>query len=147
MHPAASRVLRIVAAAAVLIGGYCHYHLWDVAYRHTPVKEMFVINFVASLVIGIALVIGPRRLAALGGIGVSALTLVAFILSRNGGVPTFHQKFTESGLQPSNVHVFGVKVALLTLITEGVALLLCLVILSRSPRRRVRTRSDVQPAV
>lgn len=136
MPAATSRILRIVAAAAVLIGGYCHYHLWDVAYRHTPVKELFIINAVASLIIGIALVIGPRRLAALSGLGVSVFTLLAFILSRNGGVPTFHQTFTESGLQPTSVHVFGVEVALMTLITEGIALLLCAVILFSTPRRR-----------
>ncbi len=131
-----SRVLRVIAAAAVIIGGYCHYHLWDGAYRHAPVRELFVINAIASLVIGIALAIGPRRLAALGGIGLSVLTLVAFGLSRGPGVPTFHQTFTESGLQPSNVHVLGVGVAVMTLIVEGVALLLSLVILTRTPQRR-----------
>jgi len=130
-----SRVVRVLAAVAVLIGGYSHYHLWDVAYRHTPVKELFIINAVTSLVIGIGLVIGPRRLAALGGIGVSLLTLVAFVLSRGPGVPTFHGTFTETGLQPSNVHVLGVNVALLTLIVEGAALLLSAIILGRTPGR------------
>lgn len=130
-----NRILRLIAAAAVFIGGYCHYHLWDVSYRHAPVKELFVINVVASVVIGVALAIGPRRLAALGGIGLSLLTLVAFGLSRGPGVPSFHGTFTESGLQPSSVHVFGVEVAVLTLIAEGVALLLSLVIL-RTPRRK-----------
>lgn len=128
-----SRIVRLIAAAAVLIGGYAHYHLWDVSYRHAPVKELFVINAIASLVIGIALAIGPRRLAALGGIGLSVLTLAAFALSRGPGVPTFHATFTESGLQPSSVHVLGVGVALVTLIAEGVALVLSLVILAWAP--------------
>lgn len=130
-----SRVLRVVAAVAVAIGGYSHYHLWDVAYRHTPVRELFVVNAAASLVIGIGLLTGPRRLAALAGIGVSFLTLVAFGLSRGPGVPTFHGTFTESGLQPSNVHVLGVNVALLTVIVEAVALLLSVAILARRPGR------------
>lgn len=131
-----SRVLRIIAAVAIVIGGYCHYHLWDVAYRHAPVRELFVINAVASALVGIGLAIGPRRLAALGGIGLSVLTLAAFALSRGSGVPTFHGTFTESGLQPSGVHVLGVQVAVLTLIVEGVALLLSLVTLFRNPKRR-----------
>ncbi|MDQ2726236.1 MAG: hypothetical protein M3Y36_12190 [Actinomycetota bacterium] len=131
-----SRIVRLVAGAAVLIGGYGHYHLWDVSYRHAPVKELFVTNAIASLVIGIALVIGPRRLAALGGIGLSVLTLVAFGLSRGPGVPSFHGTFTESGLQPTSVHVFGVGVALVTLIAEGVALVLSLLILAWAPQKR-----------
>ena len=139
-----SRIVRLIAAAAVLVGGYCHYHLWDVAYRHAPVRELFIINAIGSLVIGIALAIGPRRLAALGGIGVSVLTLVAFGLSRGPGVPSFHGTFTESGLQPSSVHVLGAGVALLTLIAEGVALVLSLVILAWAPRRR-RARGAGHP--
>ncbi|MDQ6782092.1 MAG: hypothetical protein M3063_01325 [Actinomycetota bacterium] len=140
MSPVTLRLVRVLAGVAVLIGGYGHYHLWDVAYRHTPVKELFVIEAIASLVIGIGLVIGPRRLVALGGLGVSVLTLVAFGLSRikSVGVPTFHGKFTETGLQPSNVHVLGVGVALMTLIVEGIALLLSLVILTRTPSRARR---------
>lgn len=135
MSTVTSRVVRVLAAVAVLIGGYSHYHLWDVAYRHTPVKELFLVNAAASLVVGIGLVVGPRRLAALGGIGVSFLTLLAFGLSRGPGVPTFHGTFTESGLQPSNVHVLGVNVALLTVIVEGVALLLSVAVLGRGPGR------------
>ncbi|MGI8751595.1 MAG: hypothetical protein ACR2MN_04675 [Acidimicrobiales bacterium] len=130
-----ARIVRLLAAAAVLIGGYCHYHLWDVAYRHSRVRELFVINAIASLVIGLALAIGPRRLAALGGIGLSVLTLVAFALSRGPGVPSFHGTFTETGLQPSSVYVLGVGVALMTLIAEGVALVLSLVILAWAPHR------------
>lgn len=140
MSPLVSRVLRVVAGVAVLIGGYSHYNLWqNGGYKGSPVGPMFVVNAVASLVIGIALVIGPRRLAALGGLGLSALTLIAFALKQGPGVPTlFHGKvtyFTESGLVPYKVHVLGIEVAVTTLIVESVAVVLCGILLVAGTRR------------
>lgn len=117
---------------AILVGGYCHYHLAKTAYQGAPVQSEFYTNAVASLVLGIVVIVGPRRLAALGGLGLSAVTLIGFGLSRikSVGVPSFHlHKFTETGLEPSNIHVFGVKVALLTLIVEGLAVVLCAAVL------------------
>lgn len=139
-----------MAGVAVLIGGYSHYELWHITslgYKDGPVGPMFITNAVASLILGIALVIGPRRLAALGGIGISALTLIAFALKQGPGVPTiFHGKvvyFTEKGLVPYNLHVLGIEVALTTLIVEGLAVVLCIILLVTSPRSAPAHNSPV----
>ena len=67
----------------------------------------------------------------------SVLTLgmaLLFVLSRGPGVPSFHGTFTETGLQPASIHVLGIGVALMTLIVEGIAVVLSAVILARRPR-------------
>jgi hypothetical protein len=127
MSPLSLRILRVIAAAAVVLGGYAHYDLYHSAgSRYTPVGSMFLLDFIAALVIGVLLLIGPRRLAAFFGFGASVLALVAFLLSRGPGVPTFSGKtFKESGLSPQTVHLLGVEIALLVIIVEAVAIVLC----------------------
>ncbi len=133
------RILRVVAAA-VAIGGYAHYDLYqDVGYKHTPVGTMFVLDAIASLVIAVLLLFGPRRIVAFLGAGVSFVALLAFILSRGPGVPTFGgTTWKEAGLTPQTTHLLGLEIALVVIIVEAVGLVLGAVLLlgRGSPKSR-----------
>jgi hypothetical protein len=126
MNLTQQRVIRVVAAAAIVIGGYSHYHLYKYeGYQHTPVGGMFLLDFISSLVIGALLLVGPRRIVAFLGLGISFLTLLGFVLSRGPGVPTLSgTTFKETGLSPQTVHLLGVEIALLVVIVESVAIVL-----------------------
>jgi hypothetical protein len=126
MSPVALRVLRVIAAAAVAVGGYAHYDLYNTGgYRYTPVGSMFLLDFISAWVIALLLLIGPRRLATFFGFGVSFLSLLAFVLSRGPGVPTFSgATFKESGLSPQTIHIAGVEIALVVIIVESIGILL-----------------------
>jgi hypothetical protein len=91
------------------------------------------VNVALSAVIAIALLVRPNRLVAGAGLLLAAGSLAAFGLSRGPGLPTFHGKFTETGLQPHNVRFLGQPAALGVLIVEGLAVLLCLALLLRGP--------------
>jgi hypothetical protein len=133
------RALRVAAAAAIVLGGYAHYDLYqNVGYKHTPVGTMFLLDFIASLVIAVVLVFGPRRIGAFLGFGVSFVTLVAFILSRGPGVPTLGgTTFKESGLTPQSTHLLGVEIALLVIVVESIGIILsAAAFLLRSPAGR-----------
>ena len=95
-----SRIIRIIAAALVLIGGLVHLELYFGGYRSVPNANLgrsFVLNAVAAAVIAIALVARPDRLIRIAGIAYAASTLGAFALSRTDkGI----FGFTEHGLNP-----------------------------------------------
>jgi hypothetical protein len=131
-------VLRVLAAAAIAIGGYAHYDLYqNVGYKHAPVGTMFLLDFIASLVIAVLLLVGPRRIVAFLGFGVSFLTLAAFILSRGPGVPTFSgTTFKESGLTPQSTHLLGVEIALVVIIVESLGILLSAALFLTAPSVR-----------
>jgi plastocyanin len=96
-----SRIIRIIAAALVLIGGLVHLELYFGGYRSVPNANLgrsFLLNAVASAVIAIALVARPDKLIRVAGIGLAASTLVAMALSRTDkGI----FGFTEHGLEPT----------------------------------------------
>jgi hypothetical protein len=129
-------VLRVVAAAAIVIGGYAHYDLYqNVGYKHAPVGTMFLLDFIASLVIAVLLLVGPRRIVAFLGFGVSFFTLLAFILSRGPGVPTLSgTTFKESGLTPQSTHLLGIEIALLVIIVESIGIVVSLTLFLTAPR-------------
>lgn len=125
------RLIGVIAAIAIGIGGYLHYDVWHASYRHLPgrfalVKQSFLANAVLSVLVVLALVISPARLVAVAGALLSAGSLVAFALSRGPGLPTLHGSFKETGLAPHDVKFLGQPAALIVLIVEGVAVLLCL---------------------
>ena len=130
-----NRVVTIVAAVAIAVGGYLHWKIWDDAYRHAPVREMFLINVGLSAVLAIALLLRPTKLIAAGGFLLAAGSLVAFALSRGPGLPTFHGKFTETGLQPHNVQFLGQPAAVAVLVAEALAVICCLGLLVRRTAR------------
>ncbi len=96
-----SRIIRIIAAALVLIGGLVHLELYFGGYRSVPNANLgrsFLLNAIAAAVIAIALVARPDKLIRVAGIAYAAGTLGAFALSRTDrGI----FGFTEHGLDPS----------------------------------------------
>jgi len=147
------RALDLGAAALVAAGGYLHYCLYRNGYRTIPkIGTAFLLQVVASGLVAVALIlpihlavrVGRHTLRAaiairLAGIGLSAGTLVAFLLSRlPGGIFDFE----ERGLQPA-------PQSLLTLIVEGGAILLlgAALVLEVVDRRRVAhpVRVDERP--
>jgi hypothetical protein len=114
------RIRWVVGLSALLIaaGGYVHLCLYRRGYRTIPkIGVAFLLTVIASgvLAVGLVLLRGlPNRLARLGGIALSAGTLVAFGISRTpGGLFNFH----EVGFQPA-------PQAALAVITEASALFL-----------------------
>jgi hypothetical protein len=107
------RALGVATAALVAAGGYVHFCLYRHGYRTIPTIGVgFLLQVVASAVVVLALLIGPRRVAlvahvtdrlagALTELAAAALaagTLVAFALTRTpGGLFNFQ----ERGLEPS----------------------------------------------
>jgi hypothetical protein len=117
------RVLTVVAAIGIALGGYIHFRLWHGVYRHAPVREMFLIDVVLSAFLTIAVFI-PRRVFAAAGAVLTGGSLAAIALSRTVGLPTFHGKWTEVGLAPQQ-SLFGINETLLVIIAESVAFLVC----------------------
>lgn len=128
------RLIRLGAAVGIGVGGFVHFQIWRHEYRHAPIREMFVANWVFSALIAVALLVAvasPRlagtigRLALLGGLALSAGSLVAFALSRGPGVPTLHGTFKETGLETTSSYVFHLGSAKAVLVSETLAVLLC----------------------
>ena len=131
---------RWLAAALLGLGGYVHFKIWQNEYRHAPVREMFVANWVLSAVLVVALlVLGVRRWRAgerwvlLAALALSLGSLAAFALSRGPGLPTFHGTFKESGLETTASYVFSLGSAKTILVTESLAALVCGALLVRRP--------------
>jgi len=97
----AGTVVRLVAAAAILVGGLVHLQLYFDGYRDFPDANLgrsFLANGIASAVIAAALVFRRDVVVRLAGAGLVVGTLVAFWISRTDrGI----FGFTEVGLEPS----------------------------------------------
>lgn len=93
--------VRLLAAAAVLVGGLVHIQLYFRGYRSLPDANLgrsFMVNGVASIAVAGALLWRRDAAVRLAGLAVSLGTLGAFALSRRGdGIFGLR----ESGLQPS----------------------------------------------
>jgi len=128
------RPLWVVAALAIALGGYVHLRIWQHEYRHAPIREMFVANWLVSAVVA-ALLVGaaafsPARhrlgdLVLLAGLVLSVGTLVAFAASLGPGLPTLHGTFKEHGIETTASYVFALGSAKVTLATETVAAIAC----------------------
>lgn len=129
-------LLSLIAAAGIGVGGYVHFKIWQNEYRHAPVREMFVANWVASAVVVVVLLLAAitfeRRIvraAALLGLVLSLGSLAAFGLSRGPGLPTLHGKFKETGLETTSSYFFTVGSVKTILVTESLGALACLALL------------------
>jgi len=139
-------LLALIAAASIGIGGYVHFKIWQHEYRHAPVREMFVANFVLSAVVVVLLLMGmfaSRTLRTAAGLGVllAAGSLIAFALSRGPGLPTLHGTFKEKGLETTASYFFTFGSAKTVLVAEGVGLLTCWALLVDTGARGLRRRS------
>ncbi|MCU1458911.1 MAG: hypothetical protein JWL73_3003 [Actinomycetia bacterium] len=135
---------RIAVAFFIGLAGYVHYRIWKVEYRHAPVREMFVANWVLSAVIAVGLVLVVLvpairwlgRLLLVGALLLAVGSIIAFVLSRGPGLPTFHGTFKESGLETTGKYVFDLGSAKVILVSESIAAVLSIVLLI--PGRRTR---------
>jgi hypothetical protein len=109
----APRAFASLVATLTVVGGYVHLCLYRHGYRTIPkIGVGFLLQVVGSALVGVALTIGPRRLARLARVSerramtfsvamagaLSAGTLVAFVLTRtNNGLFGFQ----ERGLEPA----------------------------------------------
>lgn len=112
-------VLRWLAADAILVSGYEHYDLWRGGYKLIPViGPLFVLNFVAAIVIaGLLLWRGHALILALAA-GFAATTLGAFILSVTVGL----FNFTEAMSGPAQGVSGVVEIAALLLVAGAFVL-------------------------
>jgi glucan phosphoethanolaminetransferase (alkaline phosphatase superfamily) len=115
------------AALTVGVGGYVHFQIWRHEYRHAPVREMFVANWVVSAILVVALIALPKLAKPLYAAGVllSAGSLIAFALSRGPGLPTLHGTFKETQLETTASYVFHLGSSKTVLVAEAAALILC----------------------
>jgi hypothetical protein len=129
MNERTERIGRLVAIVGVLVGGYVHLKLYNDGYRDIPnyaLGRSFLVNVVASGAAVALLAMWRSPLALLAGVGISVGTLGAFVKSRTGaGI----FGFAEHGLQPS-------PEAVMALVAEIAAALVCTALLLRRVRRR-----------
>ncbi len=109
--------IRLLSALAILIGGALHVRLAYDAYGTSDLITLFFLNGIGSACVAAWILYDRQPFSILAGLGVSAVSLVAFALSRMGdGVVGFR----GVGLDPS-------PDAALVLGVEAVAMILLLV--------------------
>jgi hypothetical protein len=94
------RVLRLGAAALIVVGGIVHLKLYNDGYNDFPDANLgrsFLLNAAASAVIAAAVVFARGLVPLLAGLVLVNGTLLAFALSRGPGI----FGFTETGWNPS----------------------------------------------
>ena len=78
---------RIVTAAAVLVSAWVHWSLWRQGFRDFHmVGSAFLLNAVAGLVIGVALVAWRHWIPPLLAVGFGVSTLAAFVTAATVGL-------------------------------------------------------------
>ena len=141
------RLLDIVAAALIGVGGYLHYSLYIEGYRAIPtIGTAFLLQVISSAIVAVALIVHLRfrlhvgrvaisapTMARIAGIGLSVGTLVAFVLSR---LPGGLFNFQERGLQPA-------PQSLLTIIAEAGAVVLLVAALAFDGANRHLTTAQI----
>jgi hypothetical protein len=73
--------LVLLSAALMLVSGFVHVHLWDIAYRHVAtLGPLFLVQAISALVLAVLLVATRRGAVVLAALGLMAGTIVGFIL-------------------------------------------------------------------
>ena len=106
-----ARLLRLVGAGLVLVGGAVHLKLQLDEYGTEGIGRTFALNAIASGLVVLYLVLRRDLIGPLAAIVVSAGTLVGFALSRVG-----------DGLLDFRERGFDAPYSLLTVVTEALAL-------------------------
>jgi len=89
------RLLIVVAAVAVLVSAYVHWHLWSEGFRYVHmVGPAFLVNAVAGVVIAVLLVVWRHWIPLLLAAGFGTATLGAFVLSTTVGLYGLHQQWS-----------------------------------------------------
>jgi hypothetical protein len=121
-----SRALRLVGALLVLAGGAVHLKLSLEDYGNDAIVRAFALNAGVSALAAAWLVLRDDVLGPLAGIGVSLGTLVAFALSRQGDGLLDLREVGITNPAPD---------AVLTLVAEGLALVVLVLAVLVRPRR------------
>jgi hypothetical protein len=77
--------LCVVSAALMVWSGVIHLHLWQTAYRNITIghlNTLFLIQSIAAIVVGVALVAFRHFLVALAGLALMAGTLTGYLIAR-----------------------------------------------------------------
>jgi hypothetical protein len=134
-------VLRVIGAAAALVGGYAHLSLYNDGYKDIPVGnigEQFLANALGAVAIALGLVLPlfirqlpdlVWKLAALGGVVWAAISLVASYFAKRTDDGWFNF-VDEPGLEPS-------PEAALSLVSEVIVLVTMIALLVLTFRHRV----------
>jgi hypothetical protein len=141
-------ILRVVGAAAALVAGYAHLKMYNDEYKDIPsefggvagldIGQQFLLNVLAAIAIALGLVVPlfvrvPNliwKLAALGGIVWSAISLVAFYMAHETDDGWFDY-VGPPGLKPSPEAALAVFPEAIVLVT----MIVLLALTARPPRR------------
>jgi hypothetical protein len=111
-------ILRVIGAAAALVGGYAHLKMYNDEYKDIPVDfggiggidigQQFLLNVLGAIAIALGLVVPlfvrvpdlVWKLAAIGGIAWAAVSLLAFYLAHETDDGWFDY-VGQPGLKPS----------------------------------------------
>ena len=114
-----ARILRLLAAVLLLVGGAIHLELNLDAYGNDEILKAFALNAGASALVAAYLVLRDDRLGPLLGLALSLGSLVAFGLSRRGdGILGFR----EVGWNPAPEAVLTVVVEIAAVAVLGALL-------------------------
>ena len=121
-------VVRVVAAALVLAGGYIHYALWDEKYRDLPdqipgvdlVQTGFPVNAAVSVVLAVLVVVVRRRIVVLAALVFEAASLAVLVLTRGPGLFDWVEKddWGTDAMRTLTVEVAAMVVLVAVLVLE-----------------------------
>jgi len=73
--------LVLFSSLLMLVSGFVHVHLWDIAYRHVAtLGPLFLVQAIAALVLALLLAVTRRGVFVVASLGLMAGTIVGFIL-------------------------------------------------------------------
>jgi hypothetical protein len=126
--------LRLAGTGLLIWVAAIHLDLWSEGYRHIPTDgPLFLADAIGGFVLAAILLVWPRPLAALLGIGFMASTLAALILSINVGLFGFQESIGLS---------FVVESILLESIGAAILLVWTVLVLHAQGKRRERYDHD-----
>jgi hypothetical protein len=107
-HPWIVNVATCLAATLMVLSGYIHLHLWDVAYRHiATIGPLFVVQGITSMLFAVGAALIRRVWTALIGAGTMIATLGGFLISVNHGLFGFQDSFSGSNA----IGAFAIEIA------------------------------------
>lgn len=113
------RPVRVLAALLLLLGGAIHVNLWRWGYGGIPyIGPLFLANVIASVAVGLVLVVRGGRLVLLAGVGLAVGSLAALVMSRTVGL----LGFTEPGWTIDAMRTVAAEVG--ALVTLGVVVVM-----------------------